>query len=52
MGLAVIFAAMLLLSIFRTRWKKGTLPLPSWLRRPLDKTRAAEGSSAMGPEAA
>ena len=32
LGFAAIFSAMLLLSMLRTRWKEGTLPLPYWLR--------------------
>jgi uncharacterized membrane protein len=51
LGLATIFSAMLLLSMLRTRWKQGTLPLPSWLRGPL-KQNSDSGGSARGPRAA
>jgi uncharacterized membrane protein len=48
LGFATIFSAMLLLSMLRTRWKEGTLPLPSWLRGPLKQEvkqdRAAPGA--------
>jgi uncharacterized membrane protein len=51
LGFAAIFSSMLLLSMLRTRWKKGTLPLPAWLRGPLRQKQSSE-APATGPRSA
>lgn len=52
LGFAAIFSSMLLLSMARTRWKKGTLPLPEWLRDPLKQKHAVREAPATEPQSA